>query len=317
MRCSHLAPRLRRNSRILAALFTTLWLCACCGGPELLTDPLPPEDAGQGPQVSRPIFVGPEDIAQLDATLLDARDVLAYRAGHIPGAVHASWTAYVDGMLSGKLIDDTPAIQASLRASGVRDDKPVVVYGDWNDGWGEEGRLFWMLEYLGHTDVHVLAGGMPRWRAVKGTAQTMAPDVTPGDFTVAVRPSLRASAQDVLAVVEGRAPGSVLILDTRALEEFDGATPYGAARGGHVPGARHFYWKEVFQTTGQLRAPHDIDAQLTSLGMEADTIVISYCTGGVRSGFMYLILRWIGHAAARNYDGSWWEWAADQSLPVE
>ena len=42
----------------------------------------------------------------------------------------------------------------------MRNDRPVVVYGDWVNEWGEEGRLFWMLEYLNHTRVHVLYGGV-------------------------------------------------------------------------------------------------------------------------------------------------------------
>ncbi len=329
MSCLHQAGPRRRSSPLLTtqspAFGSAVWgplvamalfACACCGGPELQTDPLPSEDVGQGPQV-RPIFVGPDDLEGLGATVLDARDVLAYRQGHIPGAAHAPWTDYVDGMLNGRLKDDVPAMQESLRELGVSADRPVVVYADWNDGWGEEGRLFWMLEYLGHDDVHVLAGGMPRWRAVKGTSEVRAPDVTPGDFTVTLRPEVRATTADVQAVVEGKAPGKVLVLDTRRREEYDGATPYGADRGGHVPGAKHFYWKDVFQKSGQLRAPHDIGAQLSELGVEDDTIVISYCTGGVRSGFMYLVMRWVGHDGARNYDGSWWEWAATESLPIE
>lgn len=312
MTCSApVRPKLRNS----LCAFSLLFLCACCGAPELQTDPLPPADTGQGPQV-RSLFVGPDELGEMDAVLLDARDVLGYRGGHIPGAVHVPWTDYVDGLLNGRLTDDTAAMQKALREAGVRADKPVVVYADWNEGWGEEGRLFWMLEYLGHPQVHVLAGGMPRWRAVKGTSQTMAPDVTVGDFTVSVRPELRATTPQVLEVVKGE-HADALVLDTRARGEFDGATPYGADRGGHIPGARHFYWKDAFQPSGQLKPREELLEQLTALGVTPRTRVVSYCTGGVRSGFMYLVLRWLGHAHAQNYDGSWWEWAGDESLPVQ
>ena len=36
-------------------------------------------------------------------------------------------------------------LPACLRA-GVCADRPVVVYGDWREGWGEEGRIYWMLQ---------------------------------------------------------------------------------------------------------------------------------------------------------------------------
>ena len=44
---------------------------------------------------------------------------------------------------------------------------------------------------------------------------------------------------------------------------------------------------------------------------------IPYCTGGVRSGFVYMVMRWIGLSNPSNYDGSWWDWAAQPALPVE
>ena len=53
------------------------------------------------------------------------------------------------------------------------------------------------------------------------------------------------------------------------------------------------------------------------MGLRDDTIVVAYCTGGIRSGFMYMVLRWCGYERAQNYDGSWWEWASDSSLPIE
>jgi 3-mercaptopyruvate sulfurtransferase SseA len=42
-----------------------------------------------------------------------------------------------------------------------------------------------------------------------------------------------------------------------------------------------------------------------------------YCTGGARSAFVVAALRSLGLGQARNYDGFFWEWAADASLAVE
>ena len=45
--------------------------------------------------------------------------------------------------------------------------------------------------------------------------------------------------------------------------------------------------------------------------------VTSHCTVGIRSGFVYFILRTMGYKECSNYDGSIKEWAADGSLPME
>lgn len=51
-------------------------------------------------------------------------------------------------------------LESMFRKLGVSNDVPVVVYGSWKEEWGEEGRIFWQLEWLGHKDVRILYGGM-------------------------------------------------------------------------------------------------------------------------------------------------------------
>jgi thiosulfate/3-mercaptopyruvate sulfurtransferase len=303
-----------------------LWLCTilamfagCTSSAENKPDDVPDEVPGEVEYdfSTLAFFVTPSllpELQQAGAVVLDARDEAAFAAGHVPGAGNAPWNRFVDGELTGVLDGDLEETQAELRALGVRADRPVIVYGSWGDGWGEEGRLFWMLEYLGHADVHVVSGGYARWTAGSNAVETQASAPTPSAFTAQRREDLRATVDEVEAAAEA---GNILIIDTRRAEEFAGETPYGAARGGHIPSATHLYWKDVFQKSGELRAPDDLRAVFDELGATDDTIIISYCTGGVRSGFMYMILRWLGYGQPQNYDGSWWEWAGDESLPVE
>lgn len=247
------------------------------------------------------------------ATVLDARDEADWAAGHLPGAQAAPWQAFVDGPQSGAL-DTLDKVQAALRARGVGEG-PVLVYGAWAEGWGEEGRMYWTLDHLGHDDVHILEGGIPAWRGQGGELTRATHSPSPGDFTATPRGG-RIDTEALGALVQG--DGDAVILDNRSREEYDGATPYGAPRGGHIPGATHLYWKDLITEAG-LKPEATLRDRLQLLGLDPSKgqTVITYCTGGVRSGFGYAVLKALGHEDVRNYDGSWWAWAAAEALPVE
>lgn len=229
------------------------------------------------------ILVDAREAAELvdrGATVLDARGPVAYLAGHLPGAVRVDWRLGVTGgPLSGTLGDPAKTGQA-FAALGVDDHRPVLVVGDWTRSWGEEGRVAWNLVYLGHPAVSVLEGGQAAWI---GPLEAGPVTPSPGRFTVRPRPEVRATRARVTE------PG-VRLVDVREPEEYAGATPYGEAVGGHIPGAVNLPWRT-----------------LPGAAVPEGPLVV-YCTGGVRSAFAWVILTDAGHSVA-NYDGSWWEWA--------
>jgi len=102
---------------------------------------------------------------------------------------------------------------------------------------------------------------------------------------------------------------------TRALA---GCVPYGEVRGGHIPGARHLYFKDLVDAEGRVLAGEALAARLGDLGVTKTTKVVAYCTGGIRSGYVTAVLRDAG-IDARNYAGSMWEWAASPAAeyPLE
>lgn len=275
-------------------------------------DPAQPGPGGAALFVSVARF---ETLRTQGATVLDAREPDEFAAGHVPGAANTPWHMFVEGDENGLLLDDDARLRTLMEAAGVRSDTPVVVYGLWNEAWGEEGRILWMLEYLGHRDVVILHGGYQVWLATGAEASMLDDDDrTRGDFTIERRPEVRATASEIEVALQGN---EVLILDIREREEYDGATPYGSPRGGHIPRAVHFRWLDVFTGDGALRPASDIRGRFSELGIEDDTLVIAYCTGGIRSGFIYAVMRWLGYDNPRNYDGSWWEWSGRDDLAIE
>lgn len=149
--------------------------------------------------------------ALLDATpervtVLDARSAREYGRGHVPGAVHIEWTDYREGWgRTGRLPENVQTLARRLGARGIDDVRPVVVYGAARDGWGEEGRIAWMLHCLGHRDVRVLDGGIAAWRAAGGALDRERVRVQAGRFTASPIGGVRATIDEVSAIV-GLAP---------------------------------------------------------------------------------------------------------------
>ncbi|MCK6505064.1 sulfurtransferase [Myxococcota bacterium] len=269
------------------------------------------------------VFVSPEQAAALlaqGATAIDARGESAWEDGHVPSAAPLSWLSLRDGLLKvGRLTDQQTRLQASLRAAGVRQGAPVLVYDAGREGWGEAGRLWWTLRYLGHDQAHILDGGWPAWVSAGLPVATDAARPPAGDFSPRPDETRRARVQEVQRAVTTCAAGpcEVVFWDSRERREYDGQTPYGEARGGHLPGAVHLWFADLLDAQGFLRPRAELQAELAARGITPDKQVVPYCTGGVRSGFAVAVLEELGFPHAANYDGSMWEWTGDPTRPVE
>lgn len=249
------------------------------------------------------------------AAVLDTRGRLAFASGHIDGASRFDWHDTREGAdAGGRLPADLDALARRFAAAGVDDARPVLVCGDGGAGWGEEARVAWTLGVLGKNDVQVLDGGCTAWREA-GHAWSVGASfaVAPGTVTARPRFHARATKADVRRAL---ADTGVVVIDVRSREEFDGATPYGEARGGHLPRAVHLDWRALSDADGRVLRGDALRSRLNAAGVLEGQPAIVYCTGGVRSAFVTELLREHG-IEARNYDGSMWEWAADATAPIE
>jgi thiosulfate/3-mercaptopyruvate sulfurtransferase len=101
----------------------------------------------------------------------------------------------------------------------------------------------------------------------------------------------------------------LVLLDVRSEAEYSGTGGYPCdARQGHVAGARHADLQELMAL--------DADGVRALVLAPPGAEVIAYCHSGSRSAMAVELLRDAGFEA-RNYAGSWHEWAADATLPVE
>jgi len=176
--------------------------------------------------------------------------------------------------------------------------------------------MFWMLEYLGHKNLRILDGGWVKWVEERRPFDHGRVTPRPGNFTVQVVDRVAVTKDELKGIVRQPHPDT-LIVDARSLEEYLGKDMTGIPRAGHIPSAIHVAWNGFLNKNATVKDLAVIQSSLDDKGLQPNQNVICYCTGGVRSAWLYFILKLAGYQNVRNYPGSWWEWSRDFACPVE
>lgn len=237
-----------------------------------------------------------------NVVIIDARGS-GYDKEHIPGAIHLTWPEF--GFPN---LNSVKEMEQLLTDRGIARDMTIVVYDDTTASWGSAGRIFWTLEYLGCKDVHLLYGGWDLWLAQNRpveAAENKLPATTP--FLADVTDSILATKEHIR---DRRADNDFVVVDSRTDEEYNGWVLYGEKRGGHMSGAVQVPYASFFNEDKTIRDLDTLRKMFDSRAITADKEVTSYCTAGIRSGFVYFLLRLLGYQRCSNYDGSMWDWAA-------
>ena len=165
-------------------------------------------------------------------------------------------------------------------------------------------RLWWMLRAITEP-VAVLDGGLTAW---PGELTTDVPDVEP----VARRP--RAWPADTFRCADDVAATRAAVYDARTAERYAHGDAAIDPRPGHIPGALNVPWAANLGTDGRLCPA----AELRELYAAAvDRGAVAYCGSGVTSCLNLLAMEIAGIADTALYAGSWSQWGADRSRPVE
>jgi len=243
--------------------------------------------------------------------VIDARSASAYGAGHIGGAVNIRHNDY---WTRGGGLKDSAAIAAQLGAAGITREMKIVIYDDTTASWGAAGRLFWMFEYLGCSDVHLLNGGWDKWVAENRPVQTAAITLPAATFVPQVNGAVKADSARISTRLYDT---DFAVVDTRTDEEFMGWQLYGETRGGHIPRAVNIPYAWFFKSDKTSLGYKELKALFETRGITPDKEVTANCTAGIRSGYAYFLLRLMGYSRCSNYDASIWDWADNTGLPME
>jgi thiosulfate/3-mercaptopyruvate sulfurtransferase len=266
---------------------------------------------------------------QVTSLVVDSRSEPEYEAGHIPSALRLGWedwNAKPNLKTTGLSLDlwepgywgaldnfRLMEFAGRLAQLGLSNHRPVVVYADSLASKGREGRIAWMLLYLGVENVFLLDGGWRAWLDAGGRSDRLESRAERGSFSLRLDRRRRVST-NALARMCGRGimPTSV---DTRSLSEFQGDSFDYQPRTGHLPGAVQLSYESLFEESGTFASPDKFLALLDSRVL-SDPNLITYCEVGVRASTYALLLEAYTGRVLPVYDGSIMEWGADKTLPL-
>jgi thiosulfate/3-mercaptopyruvate sulfurtransferase len=239
-----------------------------------------------------------------------------YAEGHVPGAVYAHIDRDLTGPKSGANgrhpLPSPEALAATFGALGIGNGVQVVAYDQ--DFGMFASRLWWLLRWLGHDEVAVLDGGWAAWTASNGAVARGAESRAPRTFSGRPRTGMTAAAGDVAACAGDR---RTMVVDARAPERYRGDREPIDPVAGHIPGAVNFFFQQNL-ANGRFAPVDELRSRWRErLGDVAPEQVICYCGSGVTACHDILALEHAELPGARLYPGSWSEWVADPTRPVE
>ncbi len=244
-----------------------------------------------------------------------------YAEKHIPGAVNFWWKDLCWHETDRQFV--TPEQLAErLGQVGIDEEDRVVLYGE-PVQYGTY--AFWALTMAGHSNLMVLDGGRTKWMAEERPTTDSIPETEPADYKTQ-QPNEwmllgRDNMRDNLGK-EGR-----FLLDVRSPEEYSGERvmehgqfDHGAERGGHIPGAKHLFFKELINEDDTFKSAEELKAKFDAAGADPSKVdeIVCYCRLSHRATLAWTAMTFIlGYEGVKIYDGSWTEWGSIVGFPVE
>lgn len=249
--------------------------------------------------------------ADANVRVVDMRQT-GYADGHVPGAVYLSPVAIRDAKAPPTFLPTPAAFESMMGKLGIGDSTRVIVYDE--RGGLYAARLWWILNYFGHTSVALMNGGWIKWTAENRATNSDAPSPAPATFTARPHPELVATASDVIASIHK--PG-VKIVDARTVGEIEGRDLRGIKRAGFIESSVPVYWEDLLDLQAKTFKPADeIRKIYQDRGILPSQQVIAYCQVGMRASVDLFALHLIGYTNLRNYYGAWEEWGNRDDTPV-
>lgn len=258
------------------------------------------------------------DVRVVDATWLMPgfeREARAdYAAAHIPGAVFFDIDEIADTASPlPHMLPSAAKFASRAKALGLGDGSRIVCYDQ--TGLTSAARAWWMFRVMGHKEVVVLDGGLPKWIAEGRPVDDREPPLRERHFTARLDHELLRDMSGVRRALDG---GREQVVDARPAARFRGEAPEPRAglAGGHMPGARNVPFLTLFAPDGTMLPAEALARVFAEAGVDPSRPVTTSCGSGITACIVALALARLGRWRTAVYDGSWAEWGATADAPV-
>lgn len=238
----------------------------------------------------------------------------AYHNGHLPGAVLLD----MDEDLSGTIqqhggahpLPNIEKFTKTLGKIGVDTKTTVVIYDQSNDMFAS--RLWWMLDAIGHEKVFMLDGGLEAWVNAGYSLETEIPQPLTKEY---IAKQAFAPIVSIERMKEKIRKDEAILIDSRARERYLGKIEPRYHKAGHIPGAKNYFWKDVFSTEGTWKTAEELKDHFATLPKEKEIIVS--CGSGVSACPNILALKLAGFNNITLYPGGYSDWISYDDNPVQ
>ena len=252
----------------------------------------------------------------LDASMLKMPNGNLIPAGKncIPGSKRFNYDTEICDQLSDlpHMMPREEEFQTAAQSLGINNQSTIIVYD--RIGIFASPRAWWMFKVMGHQNVFVLDGGYPKWQAAGyAIEEHFSTPNSKGDFCATFDERKIAKQNDILENISSQ---SNQLIDARSLARFHAKEPEPRPElaGGHIPNSTCLPFTELIDH-GLMKSPQQLsDIFANRLADQKQNIIFS-CGSGVTACILALGASECGLDDYSVYDGSWTEWALDESTP--
>lgn len=200
------------------------------------------------------------------------------------------------------------------RKLGINNNSTIVIYDD--QGVYSAPRAWWMFKTMGIEQVFVLDGGLPEWlKQGFETSSEYVCKTNNGNVSANYQAQFVYQKDQVLKAINQQ---NCHIVDARSATRYTGTSkePRPGLRSGHIPQSKNLHFATLLEKRSY-KPLNELTDILNSLDISVDEQIITTCGSGMTACIILLAAYEVGYRNLTLYDGSWSEWGADSSLPVE